>query len=180
MRQKTFYMVLSAIFAAITSICSIITIPLGFTPVPVNLGTMGMFLSGGLLGRKYGVISICVYIFMGFIGLPVFSGFRAGPGVLIGPTGGYIAGYVLGTFIIGLLIDKLLCKGNTIYMYALSLSAGMIVCYFIGTLWFVIITESTISAAIISCIVPFVAGDIIKIFISAVLIKRLRPFLHIY
>jgi len=139
-----------------------------------------MFLSGGLLGRKYGVISICVYIFMGFIGLPVFSGFRAGPGVLIGPTGGYIAGYVLGAFIIGLLIDKLSCKGNTIYMYTLALGAGMIVCYFTGTLWFIICTGSTVGAALLSCVLPFIAGDVLKIFIAVVLINRLRPFLHIY
>ena len=60
--SKTSHMAASALFAAVTSLCAIITIPLGFTPVPINLGTLGMFLSGGILGRKYGTVSMCVYV----------------------------------------------------------------------------------------------------------------------
>lgn len=106
--SNTVYMILCGLFAALTAICSFITIPLGFTPIPVNLGTLGMFLTGGILGKKYGTISITVYVLMGAAGVPVFAGFRAGLSVLAGPTGGYIAGYIAGAFIIGCILDMAL------------------------------------------------------------------------
>ena len=86
--SRTTMMILCGIFAAVTAICSLITIPLGFTPVPVNLGTLSVFLTGGILGKKYGTLSMTVYVLLGAAGVPVFSGFRGGRGVLAGPTGG--------------------------------------------------------------------------------------------
>ncbi len=71
------------------AICSFTTIPLGFTPVPINLATLGVFLTGGILGKKYGSISLIVYILLGAVGVPVFAGFKGGLGVLAGPTEGY-------------------------------------------------------------------------------------------
>lgn len=168
--SKTAYLALCALFTAITCICALITVPLGFTPVPVNLGVIGMFLCGGLLGKKYGTISMCVYVFMGAVGVPVFAGFKAGIGVLAGPTGGYIVAYIIGAFIIGLLIEKLGCF--------LSLIIGLIICYVTGTLWFVLSTGCTAATAITSCVLPFAALDAIKIFVASLLIKRLRPFLY--
>jgi biotin transport system substrate-specific component len=129
-----------------------------------------MFLCGGLLGKKYGTISMCVYVFMGAVGVPVFAGFKAGIGVLAGPTGGYIVAYIIGAFIIGLLIEKLGC--------ILSLIIGLIICYVTGTLWFVLSTGCTTATAITSCVLPFAALDAIKIFVASLLIKRLRPFLY--
>lgn len=73
-------MVMCGLFAGLTAICSFITIPLGFTPIPVNLATLAVFLAGGILGKKYGTLSILVYILIGAAGLPVFAGFRGGPG----------------------------------------------------------------------------------------------------
>ncbi len=102
---KTTYLALCGLFAALTAICSWISIPLGFTPVPVNLGTLAVFLTAGLLGPKYGTISIAVYALAGAVGVPVFAGFRGGLGVLAGPTGGYIIGYIVAAFIIGVLIS---------------------------------------------------------------------------
>ena len=101
---KTTYLALCGLFAALTAICSWISIPLGFTPVPVNLGTLAVYLTAGLLGPKYGTISITVWALAGAVGVPVFSGFRGGIGVLAGPTGGYIIGYIVAAFIIGALI----------------------------------------------------------------------------
>ena len=114
-RSKTFMMALCGLFAAVTAICSWISIPLGFTPVPVNLGTLAVFLTGGLLGKKYGPISLIVYTLAGAVGLPVFSGFRGGLSVLAGPTGGYIIGYIVAALIIGLIITGV--------MLALALTA---------------------------------------------------------
>lgn len=106
--SKTTYMALCGLFAALMAVCSFICIPLGFTPVPVNLATLGVFLTGGLLGRKYGTISMTVYVLLGAVGLPIFSEFRGGLSVLVGPTGGYIIGYIAGAFLVGLLTDMML------------------------------------------------------------------------
>ena len=105
--SKTTMLILCGIFAAVTAICSLITIPLGFTPVPINLGTLAVFLTGGVLGKKYGTLSMTVYVLLGAAGVPVFSGFRGGLGVLAGPTGGYIIGYIAAVLVIGLLADRI-------------------------------------------------------------------------
>ena len=112
--SKTSYMALCGLFAALMAICSLISIPLGFTPVPVNLATLGVFLAGGLLGKKYGTISIAVYVLLGAVGVPVFAGFRGGLSVLVGPTGGYIIGYVAAAFLVGLLIEVLAPKAGAV------------------------------------------------------------------
>ena len=99
--SNTAYLALCGLFAALTAVCTYISIPLGFTPVPVNLATLAVFLAGGILGMKYGTVSLMVYVLLGAVGLPVFSNFSGGPGVLMGPTGGYIAGYIAAAFIVG-------------------------------------------------------------------------------
>ncbi|NLD19440.1 MAG: biotin transporter BioY [Clostridiales bacterium] len=175
--SKTTCLILCGIFAAITAICSFVTIPLGFTPVPVNLGTLAVFLAGGLLGPKYGPLSQLVYILVGAVGVPVFAGFRGGFGVLMGPTGGYIIGYIAATLIIGLLLDRLWDERRNLMLCALSMALGLIVCYALGTAWFIISTGSNVEAALVSCILPFIPGDIIKIIVATILTRRLKPTL---
>jgi biotin transport system substrate-specific component len=169
---STTYMVMCGLFAALNAICAQIFIPLAFTPVPVNLGTLGVFLTGGLLGRKYGVISIGVYVLLGAAGVPVFAGFRGGLGVLAGPTGGYILGYLLAVLIVGMILDKGYAK---LSLRVLSMAAGLAACYCFGTLWFMVSTGTGFDAAFVSCILPFIPGDIVKILAASFLIKRLRP-----
>lgn len=94
--------ILCGVFTAVVAVCSWITVPLPFTQVPINLAILGVLLAGGLLGSKYGVLSLLVYILLGAVGLPVFAGFGAGLGALVGPTGGYIVGYLLCAAISGL------------------------------------------------------------------------------
>ncbi len=94
--------ILSGVFAAVVTVCSWITVPLPFTQVPINLAILGVLLAGGLLGSKYGALSLLVYILLGAVGLPVFAGFGAGLGAIAGPTGGYIVGYLLCAAISGL------------------------------------------------------------------------------
>lgn len=182
--SKTTYLVLCGLFAAITAVCSFITIPLGFTPVPVNLGTLAVFLTGGILGRKYGTISLAVYVFLGAVGVPVFAGFRGGLGVLAGPTGGYIIGYIAAAFLIGLIIDRLFAKRterNTMtetLLCAVAMAAGLVICYALGTAWFMISTHTGLWASLVSCVIPFLIGDAIKIIVAAILVRKLRPILN--
>lgn len=188
--SKTTYLVLCALFAALMAICSFITVPLGFTPVPVNLGTLGVFLCGGILGAKYGTVSEVVYVLLGAAGVPVFAGFKGGVGVLAGPTGGYIIGYLAAAFLIGLILDKYYSsKQNnnitditgSVKLYAIlagSLLLGLAACYALGTLWFIISTGTGLWASLVACVFPFIPGDIIKIAAGTFLVKKLRPLLR--
>lgn len=181
--SRTTMLILCGIFAAITAICSLITIPLGFTPVPINLGTLAVFLTGGLLGKKYGAISITVYVLLGATGIPVFSGARGGIGVLAGPTGGYIIGYIAAVLIIGLTAEALTKrrkpqgKAAPAGLMAISMTAGLLVCYALGTAWFMISTSSPLWTSLVSCVIPFLPGDAVKIAIAALLTSKLRPLL---
>ncbi len=181
--SKTAMLILCGIFAAITAICSLITIPLGFTPVPINLGTLAVFLTGGLLGKKYGAVSITVYVLLGATGIPVFSGARGGIGVLAGPTGGYIMGYIAAVLVIGLTTEALMKrhasqgKAAPAGLMAISMTAGLLVCYALGTAWFMISTASPLWTSLVSCVIPFLPGDAVKIAIAALLTSKLRPLL---
>lgn len=191
MTKKTTSLVICGLFAALTVICAFITIPLGFTPVPVNFAVLAVFLASGITGKKYGTISIGVYILLGAVGLPVFAGFKGGLGVIAGPTGGYIAGYLAAAFIVGLLTDilykkyintgKIKYKGIAIFLILdIIMAVGLAACYFLGTCWFIISTGTNIGAAMISCVLPFLPGDAIKIFIASLLIHKLRPMANRY
>ncbi|HYE68563.1 MAG TPA: biotin transporter BioY [Anaerovoracaceae bacterium] len=172
--MNTKKMILCALFAALTAVCSMISIPLPFTPVPINLATLSVFLAGGLLGSRYGSLSQLVYVLLGVIGLPVFHSFTGGLSVLTGPTGGYIIGYIAAAWLIGFLIEKL---GNDFYKIIISMIEGLIVCYTLGTLWFMYITSTGLTAALMMCVVPFLIGDAIKIIAGAILVKRLHKLI---
>jgi len=177
---KTTRLVLCGFFAALTAICSYITIPLGFTPISMNLATLGVFLAGGLLGRKYGTLSIVVYVLMGAVGIPVFAGFQAGFGVLTGPTGGFIMGYILAAFIIGSIADRSASSGiRSLALCTSSMILGIIVCYSLGTIWFMVLTGTGIWTSLTACVFPFISVDLIKIAVAAVLVRKLHPFVKL-
>ena len=171
--MNTKRMILYALFAALTAVCSMISIPLPFTPVPINLATLSFFLAGGLLGSKGGAVSQLVYVFVGAVGLPVFSGFTGGVGILTGPTGGYILGYVVGAWLIGLLIEKF---GHSYIKSVVSMIAGLAVCYILGTLWFMHLTSMGLIESLFLCVIPFLIGDGIKIAAGAILVNKLHRF----
>ncbi|MCI7146465.1 MAG: biotin transporter BioY [Clostridiales bacterium] len=180
--MKTKYMALCGLFAALTAVCSWISIPLGFTPVPVNLATLAVFLAGGLLGKKYGSISLIVYTLVGAVGAPVFSGFQGGAGVLAGPTGGYIIGYIAAAFVTGLITEKMSRKKGQKYLFnlltiALAMVCGLAACYLLGTAWFMISTGTGLGASMVMCVIPFLPGDALKIIAGSLLVSRLRRFI---
>lgn len=174
--SKTTWLMLAALFAALTAVCSFISIPLPFTPVPVNLATLAVFLAGGLLGWKYGLISQLVYIVLGAAGVPVFHNFTAGLGILTGPTGGYIIGYAAAALLTGLVI-QLAAKRESILVLTLAMVCGLAACYLLGTIWFMIVSGSGLLASLIACVIPFLPGDALKIIAGCILIKKLRPVL---
>lgn len=179
--MKTKYMALCGLFAALTAVCSWITIPLGFTPVPVNLATLAVFLAGGLLGKKYGAVSLIVYTLVGAVGAPVFSGFQGGAGVLAGPTGGYIIGYIAAAFIIGLIAETMTKKKSKKYIFTLlsiafAMVCGLAACYLLGTSWFMFSTGTGLVPSLVMCVIPFLPGDALKIIAASLLTSKLRRF----
>ena len=170
-------LVLCALFAALTAICSQLAIPL--QPVPINLAMLSVFLAGGLLGGKYGALSQAVYVLLGAVGVPVFQGFRGGLSALTGPTGGYIIGYVLAALVTGWLFALSYRKfSQTPWLCsvfaALSCICGLIVCYGLGTFWYVLESQTAFLPALSLCVVPFLPGDAAKILVAALLLPRLK------
>ena len=165
--------ILCALFAALTAILSQISIPLPFTPVPINLAMVSVFIAGGLLGAKVGGISQLVYVIIGAIGVPVFANFTGGFGIVVGPTGGYIVGYVIATIVVGVIVKRL---GDSLYSYTVAMAVGIFGCYFVGTAWFMHLTQNGLIEALLMCVVPFLIGDILKIILSAFLVKKLKKY----
>ena len=182
-RSTISYLLLAALMAAVCAVCSWISVPLPFTPVPINLGTLAVFLAAGILGWKYGSVSVIVFVLLGAAGLPVFHGFTGGMGIITGPTGGYIVGYILAAFLTGIMIDTYFKarkssenKAATYAVLALAMALGLFACYALGTAWFMHISGTDLKAALLMCVVPFLIGDAIKIAAATVLVKKLRPF----
>jgi biotin transport system substrate-specific component len=173
-RSKTLKMMLCAMFAAITAVLSQIVIPIG--PVPINLATFAVFCAGTLLGSKLGALSLATWAVLGAAGVPVFAMFRGGVGALVGPTGGYIIGYIPAAFITGLLTERF-TGGGKVYMYPFAMSAGMLTYFALGTAWFVFSTGTGLWEALMLCVIPFLPGEVLKMAAATLLTKRLRPVL---
>ena len=174
-RSKTYDIVYIAVFAVIMAICSWISIP---AAVPFTLQTFGVFIAVGVLGGKRGSLSVLVFILLGAIGIPVFANFSGGIGVLAGPTGGYIIGFLFSALLMWAM-EKL--PGKKSVMQIVSMIAGLIVCYAFGTVWFVIVYGRMngpigFTAALASCVVPFIIPDIIKIALAYVISRKLRKY----
>lgn len=165
-----------ALGAVLITICSWITVPIA---VPFTMQTFAVFCVLIILGAKRGILSIIVYIAMGLIGIPVFSGFKAGVGVIFGLTGGYIVGFIFIALIYWLAVSLFREK---IAVELLSLLIGLIVCYAFGTAWFMIAyaraNESVgILSAISMCVFPFVIPDLIKLALSLIIGRKLRTLI---
>ena len=173
-RFKTLDLIYIALFAVIIAVCSWITIP---TVVPFTLQTFAIFLSVGLLGWKRGTVAVLIYILLGAIGIPVFSGFNAGLGWILGPTGGYIIGFIFTALIMGAIINK---TGKKPVFLALAMFAGLLACYAFGTTWFMIVYAQNsgaigLSSALLLCVIPFIIPDLLKITLAVILTARLAP-----
>ena len=167
-------LVLTAMFAALIAVCSIISIPIG--AVPVTLQTFAVCLSAAMLGWKRGTLAVTVYILLGIAGLPVFAGMKGGIGVLAGPTGGYIVGFIPAALIIGLIADKTMRRALPL---SLSMVGGVLVCYAVGTIWFMIVTGRGLGEALMLCVVPFLVFDAVKIALAVLLSNRLSKIIKI-
>ncbi len=165
-----------ALSVAIIAVCAWVTIPFG--PVPFTLQTFAVCFLGALLGWKRSLAAIAVYILMGLIGIPVFSGFKAGTAALLGPTGGYIFGFLFAVLVPALF--KLIPVRNLWARFGMFYGAnilGLALCYFFGTVWFVLMNSTSVGSAIALCVTPFLIPDAIKLFVAALLASRLEKYI---
>lgn len=168
-----------ALGVALLAVCAWITIPFG--TIPVTMQTFAVALIGALFGAVRGVAVVLVYFIMGIIGIPVFSSFNAGVAALLGPTGGYLIGFVFSVACVGLFskipLKNKIAKTATVYGGAVL---GMLICYFFGTLWFITVYNRGsaegvgIAAALALCVVPYLLPDAIKLFFGSLLGVRLK------
>ena len=162
---------LTAVMAALICITGPLVIPTG--PIPLSLATFAVYLAGSILGKKWGTVAAGLYLLIGMIGVPVFSGFSGGFQKLAGVTGGYLIGYLPCAFLSGLGSEKAEEKKAT-WMMPLLMAAGTAVLYGIGTAWFMIQTGNSLGAALGLCVLPFLPGDAVKIAAAAMLAVPVR------
>ena len=176
---KAIDITLIALFAALMAICSWISIPL---TVPFTLQTFAVFVTLEIIGGKRGTLSILVFLLLGAIGVPVFAGFSSGPGVIAGPTGGYIVGFLLTALIIGLIMK--LAKGKSeitkIVITVVSMILGDIGGIAIGTVWFMVVMKMNLSASLTQCVVPYIVPDLAKIIVATIIVNRLKKYVKIF
>ena len=161
--MKVRSMTYAALMAALLVVCGWITIPI--PPVSFTLQTFGVLTALGVLGGKTGTLSVLLYLVMGAVGLPVFSGFQGGAAVLAGPTGGFLWGFLLGALAywaaekLGRLPAMVLCQ---------------LACYGCGILWFSHWAGTNLTTALLTAVVPYLIPDAIKLWLASVISGKIR------
>lgn len=169
-------MVFIAIFAALICVAAPFSVPMPGL-VPISLATFAVYLAGGLLGGKRAAIAVVLYVIIGAVGLPVFSGFSGGFAKLLGVTGGYIIGYIPCALITGIFAD---IPSKAHWTVPVGMVLGTIACYLFGTAWFMIATGSELVPALMSCVIPFLIGDAVKIVCASAVTMPLKNALNQY
>jgi biotin transport system substrate-specific component len=165
--------VYASLLAALTAAGAYLIIPIG--PVPISLQTLFIYLTGLLLGSRWGAASVAVYLLAGACGLPVFAGGTGGIGRLAGPTGGYLFGYLAAAFVIGFITERVPRRW---VMDVVAMAAGTFIIYAAGVAWLKIVTGMTFSKAVTVGMLPFLVGDSLKILAAVPIIRAVRPLLH--
>ncbi|MBW1866795.1 MAG: biotin transporter BioY [Deltaproteobacteria bacterium] len=165
--------VYASLFAALIAAGAYMAIPIG--PVPIVLQNLFIFLAGLLLGRKWGLTCVAVYLLAGILGLPVFAGGTGGIGRLIGPTGGYLIGFLPAVFVIGLISGKFPRRQ---FIEVTAMVCGTLIIYACGVSWLALLTGMSPAKSLAVGMVPFLPGDALKIAAALPIAKALRPIIR--
>lgn len=157
---------MAGMLAACTAVLAQIVIPIG--PVPFNLAVFGAFLAGMLLSPGMAVLSMATYWLMAAIGLPVMAGLQGGLGAVLSPTGGYMAGYLLLAGCTALVAER------PMPMRLAGMALGLVLCYTLGTVWFICATGTALPAALSMCVLPFIPADVAKGIAAAWLAQTIK------
>jgi biotin transport system substrate-specific component len=163
--------VLSCLFAALISIGAYIALPLPGTPVPIVLQNLFIIVAAAVLGPGWGFLSVVIYLMFGLVGMPVFSGGAGGIAKFIGPTGGYLVGYLPASFVIGLIASR---RKRRFLAVILAGLAGMTIVYCFGISWIKLSLGVPWGKALATGLLPFLPGDLAKIILAAFLVPRVK------
>lgn len=174
MKDNVKFMTTTALMTAILCILGPLSIPIG--PVPISLTNFAIYIILYVVGTKQGTIAYLLYLALGFVGLPVMSGFQGGPAKIIGPTGGYLIGFIPMAILCGLFFQKYYKK---VVLCVLVMEASTWIAYIMGSLWLSFQAKMTIPAAFAAGVFPFALEDFAKMILAAILgpilIKALAP-----
>ena len=159
------------VFVLLTSLGAYVRIPLPFTPVPVTLQTFFVLLAGAFLGARLGVLSQSIYISLGILGMPVFAGAGSGLFYFLGPTGGYLVGFILASFFVGASIKR---YGNNFLSVLGFLCLGDIILLCCGVFWLSTFLGLDLRRAFLIGFVPFIFVDSVKVSVASFLYWKLR------
>jgi len=174
-RQSLRGMVYASMFGALTALGAYIIIPM--PPVPITLQTFFLYIAGALLGGYLGALSQVVYILLGVIGLPVFAGGKAGLGVIFGPTGGYLVGFILAAYLVGKMVGAR-PKPGFLWVTA-AMVAGTVALYALGVLQLMVVAKLSLTKALAVGVVPFLIGDAVKIVLATLITRKVRERIRI-
>ncbi|NLJ74782.1 MAG: biotin transporter BioY [Firmicutes bacterium] len=173
MRFNTHELTVTAFCAAVTAVLAWVIIPLPFSPVPVSGQTIGVMLAGILLPPRLAAASQVIYVLLGLIGLPVFSGGNSGLGTLLGPTGGYIWAFVVGAYCISKGLRKV-DKQNKAAYYSVLCLGGVVVIYLFGMIQLMFVADLPFGKAFLAGALPFLPGDLAKVALVGILARRVK------
>jgi biotin transport system substrate-specific component len=167
-------MVYASLFAALTAAGAYLAVPIG--PVPIVLQNLFVFLAGLLLGSRWGLASVAVYLLAGLVGLPVFAGGTGGIGRIFGPTGGFLLGYLPVVLLIGRITER---RPSRMLRDVLAMALAVAAHYACGVPWLAIVTGMPLEKALLAGMVPFLPGDALKVAAAALIAKALRPVMRL-
>lgn len=168
-KYNVYQITIIGLMAAVICILGPLSIPIGV--VPISFTNLAIFFALYILGTKKATMSFIIYMLIGLVGVPVFSGFSGGPSKLLGPTGGYIIGFLFMTLISGFFIDRFIDKW---YLCVVGMILGMAACYLFGTIWLSYQANLSINAALAVGVIPFIPADLAKICIAAFIGPQIR------
>jgi len=171
--KKTKQLAYTALGAAVLVLSAWLSIP---TAVPFTMQTLGVLTAAALLGERLGCASVLVYLLLGAVGVPVFSGFRGGIHVLLGATGGYLLGFLPAAMLTGWVSRHT----QRTWLLALGMVGSMAMLYAFGTLWYALLyANGGVGAILLTCVVPFLLPDALKLLLALLLVQRIRRNIYI-
>jgi len=171
-KEQTFALSVGISFAAsiLLALLARLSIPVPFSPVPITGQTFGVLFLGGLLGRRLATLSIIIYIFEGMIGMPVFAGGSLGPLYLLGPTGGYILGFIPSAYLVGYLSEN--GWNRNVLLTSISMVIGTFLIFLFGVSW--LSFTAGLNTAILIGFIPFLPGAVVKIALATVIVYSIN------
>ena len=169
--EKKFSITQIAVIGVMTAVICILapfSLPIG--PVPISFTNLAIYIALYVLGMKRGTISYLIYLLIGLVGVPVFSGFTGGPQKLFGPTGGYLIGFIFLALIMGFALDHF---DRKLVPTIIGMIIGMAVCYAFGTVWLAKLLSLSFKEGLMMGVIPYLPGDAAKIIIAAIVGPKL-------